>query len=67
MRLRTGKCSILKAVHEGLIASLSLVRINILSKPLLRPGWRQVLQYKYTDAVVQFICKAVQLGTMPDY
>ena len=30
---------------------LSLVRICLLSKPLLRPGWRKLLQYKYSTDV----------------
>ena len=30
------------AVHEGYIHYLSLVRIPLISKPILRPGWHQV-------------------------
>ena len=32
---------------------------KILSKPLLRPGWRRVLQYKCTSAGGQFLCVSV--------
>jgi hypothetical protein len=39
------------AVHE---ARLSLVRINILFKPILRPCWSPVLHYKCTEDSVQF-------------
>ena len=55
-----------KAVHGAYIAGLSLVRINILSKPLLRPGWRQVLQYKCTEAGVQFTSKVCLLQVLTD-
>ena len=33
----------------------------LLSKPLLRPGWRQVILYNFTDTGVHFHCKQVQL------
>ena len=42
------------AVHEGYIARLSLDEINVLSKPLLRPGWHKVLHHKCTEAGIQF-------------
>ena len=39
------------AVYKGYIARLSLV--SLLYKPLLRPGWCQVILNKCTPAVVQ--------------
>ena len=60
------------AVHIGDIARLSLVRMNLLSKSPLRPGWRQVLQYKSVETGVQFtlVCLttfvAVILPLAPD-
>jgi hypothetical protein len=35
-------CGSMMIGRWGSCASLSLVRINLLSKPLLMPGWRQV-------------------------
>ena len=37
--------AVVNADQSGYIAWLSFIRIYLLSKPLLRPGWRQVLQY----------------------
>ena len=37
-----------------ILLGLSLVQIICLSTPLLRPGWRQVLQYRYTETGLQY-------------
>ena len=49
----------LVAGHEGYITQLSLVRLYSLSKPLLMPCWRQLLQNKCTETRLQFNCTAV--------
>ena len=41
----------MKVISQAL--NLSLFRINVLSKLILRPGWRQVHQYKCAEAGVQ--------------
>ena len=50
------KCQALRlvnVVHAGYIDGLLLVRISWLSEHLLRPGWRQCVQYKRTVYPVQ--------------
>ena len=52
-------CDWLMRISLVIFVVLSLVRISILSKPLLRPGWCQVLEYKCSETNVHFICTTV--------
>ena len=49
------------AVHEVYNALLSLVRIILVSKPLLRPRCHQVLQYRSTKTGLWYNCTAVHM------
>ena len=59
------------AVHEGYIAWLSLVRICLLCKPLMKPDWHQVLnQYnwaKHSACTTSFFKTAVAYSILPGY
>ena len=50
------RCDWSMRISLVILLVLSLVRMLSISKPLFRPGWRQVLQHKCTETAVQYIC-----------